>query len=149
MARLHTRKKGKSKSRKPAVSEHKWVEFTSEEVVSFIENLAKEGKSEAGIGLILRDQYGIPNVRQITGKTINQLLVEKKLAPKYPSDLVALLRRAVRMMEHLKSNPQDKTNRIKLSHVESKIKRLVRYYRGNKLPADWRYDPEAAALIVK
>ncbi len=149
MARLHARKKGKSKSHKPTVSEYKWVEFTPEEVVSFVENLSKEGKSEAEIGLILRDQYGIPSVKQITGKAMNQLLIEKKLAPKYPSDLLALLRRAVRVMKHLKNNPQDKTNRTKLSHIESKIKRLVGYYRGNKLPADWRYDPETAALIVK
>ncbi len=150
MARLHTRKRGKSRSKKPAISSAaKWVDYSAEEVTGFVENLAKEGKSEAETGLILRDQYGIPSVKLLTGKTISQLLKEKNLAPKYPSDLVALLRKAVNVMGHLKTNPGDKSNRIKLSHAESKIKRLVKYYRGNKLPANWKYNPETAALIVK
>ncbi len=149
MARLHTRKKGKSRSRKPENPSHSWVDYSSEEVTSFVETLAKEGKSEAQIGLTLRDQYGIPSVRGITGKTISQVLKEKNMTPKYPSDLMSLLRKAVNIMQHLKANKGDKSNRIKLNHVESKIKRLVRYYRGNKLPAKWKYDPETAALIVK
>lgn len=150
MARLHTRKRGKSRSKKPvASSAAKWVDYSAEEVTGFVENLAKEGKSEAQIGLVLRDQYGIPSVKLLTGKTISQLLKEKNLSPKYPSDLVALLRKAVNIMDHLKSNSGDKSNRIKLSHVEAKIKRLVKYYRGNKLPANWKYNPETAALIVK
>lgn len=150
MARLHTRKRGKSKSHKPlSSSASKWVDYSSEEIAGFVETLAKEGKAEAQIGLILRDQYGIPSVKQLTGKTISQILVEKSLAPKYPSDLVALMRRTVSIRKHLKNNMSDKSNRIKLAHVEAKIKRLVKYYRGNKLPANWKYDPEAVALIVK
>jgi small subunit ribosomal protein S15 len=34
--------------------------------------------------------------------------------------------------------------------TESKIKRLVKYYRRTKkLPKDWRYDPEQAVLIIR
>ncbi len=150
MARLHTRKRGKSRSNKPAVSTaSKWVNYSPEEVISFIQSLAKEGKSEAEVGLVLRDQYGVPSVKLLTGKTISQILIDKGIASKYPSDLIALLRKAVNTMEHLKSNPGDKSNRTKLSHIVAKIKRLVKYYRGNKLPVDWKYDPETAALIVK
>ena len=150
MARLHTRKHGKSKSKKPESSNaQKWVDYSSEEVVNFVERLAKEGKTEAGIGLTLRDQYGIPSVKLLTGKTISKILAEKQLAPKYPSDLVALLRKAVNMRDHLKANQSDVHNRVRLMRVESKIKRLVLYYRGNKLPVKWKYDPQTAALIVK
>jgi small subunit ribosomal protein S15 len=150
MSRLHTRKGGKSKSHKPAISgAAKWVDYSKDEIVNFVETLAKEGKTEAQIGITLRDQYGIPSVKQLTGKTISQLLAEKDLSPKYPSDLVALLRKAVNMMNHLKSNASDKHNRTRLARVESKIRRLVKYYRGKKLPVNWKYDPEAAALIVK
>ncbi len=150
MARLHTRKRGKSRSKKPlSSSAEKWCQFTKEEVIDFVEKFAKEGKIAAEMGLILRDQYGVPSVKVLTGKTISQILQEKKLAPQYPSDLVALLRRAVKLMKHLKANPQDKHNRLKLSNVEAKIKRLVRYYRGKKLPIDWKYEPATAALIVK
>ncbi len=149
MARLHTRKRGKSKSHKLASSAAKWVEYSKEEVESFVEKLASEGKSEAKIGLVLRDQYGIPSVKLLTGRTISQFLLEKNLAPKYPSDLIALLRRSVNMRRHLKENSRDVSNKIKLALVESKIKRLVKYYRGKKLPVDWKYNPETAALIVK
>ena len=71
MARLHTRKRGKSRSKKPVTSTAlKWVDYSKDEVTGFVENLAKEGKAEAEIGLILRDQYGIPSVKLLTGKTI-------------------------------------------------------------------------------
>ena len=54
------------------------------------------------------------------------------------------------MREHLRTNRSDKHNRTKLIHVESKIARLAKYYtREGVLPADWKYDPETAALLVK
>ena len=150
MARLHSRKRGKSRSHKPAQSSaEKWNDYTTEEIVSFVETLARSGKTEAQIGQVLRDQYGVPSVKLVTDKTLSQLLKEKSLSPKYPSDLIALMRRAVNVREHIRSNPGDKSNRTKLLHLESKIKRLVRYYRGNKLPANWKYDAQTAALIVK
>ncbi len=150
MARLHSRKRGKSRSHKPAQSGvDKWNDYTPEEVELFVEKIARTGKPEAQIGQVLRDQYGIPNAKLVTGKSIFQMLTEKSLAPKYPSDLMALMRKAVNMHQHIRSNKGDKLNRTKLSHLESKIKRLVKFYRGNKLPAGWKYAPETAALIVK
>ena len=150
MARLHSGKRGRSGSRKPsAKNAPAWVPVSKDEVVSLVEKYAKEGKTEAAIGQTLRDQHGIPSAKLVTGKTVSQILKEKGLAGKYPSDLLDLIRRAVAMRKHLKINTRDQSNRQKLIHVESKIKRLVRYYRGKKLPKDWSYDPETAALIVK
>lgn len=150
MARMHTRRRGRSASRKPSRSTASlWVQHSKEEIVALVESLAKSGRTEAEIGLILRDQHGVPSVRTITGKTVSQILAEKGLAPKYPSDLIYLIRRAVRMRKHVSSAKKDNANRTKLAHVESKIRRLAKYYRGNKLPADWSYDPETAALLVK
>lgn len=150
MARMHSGKRGKSASSKSNFhAKASWVKHSKEEVIALVEKYAKEGKAEAAIGQILRDQQGIPSVKIITGKTVSQLLKEKGLAGTYPSDLLDLIRRAVQMRKHLKINPRDKSNKQKLIHVESKIKRLVRYYRGTKLPADWSYNPETAALLVK
>ncbi len=149
MARLHTRKKGRSASRKPIVKSIGWVRSSKEEVVALIEKLAKEGRTEAQIGLSLRDEHGVPSVKAIVGKTVSQVLAEKKLSPKYPSDLIDLIRKAVFVRKHLEANPRDKQNRKKLNDIESKIKRLVRYYRGRKLPQDWKYSSEEAALLVK
>ncbi|MFH1199721.1 MAG: 30S ribosomal protein S15 [Candidatus Micrarchaeota archaeon] len=150
MARLHTRRRGRSASHKPSRSTASlWVAQSKDEILALIEQLAKSGKSEAEIGLILRDLHGIPSVKALAGKTISQVLAEKKIAPKYPSDLIYLIKRAMRMRKHLGASKKDVLNRGKLAHVESKIRRLVKYYRGRKLPSDWSYDPETAALLVK
>jgi len=150
LARLHSKKHGKSGSRKPAnQTVPSWVRYSKEETADLVEKLAKEGVSEPMIGQTLRDQYGVPSVKLVTGKTIGQLLKEKNLAPKYPRDLLDLIKRAVNMRQHLKGNSRDVHNKTKLSHVESKIRRLVRYYRGNKLPEGWSYDPAQATLLVK
>jgi small subunit ribosomal protein S15 len=150
MARLHTRKRGASKSRKPAVKTvPTWVKLSKEDIASLVDKLAREGKTPAGIGQVLRDQYGIPSAKVMTGKRVTKILTEKGSAPKYPADLMSLIRRAVRMQKHIAANKKDTHNRQKLSHVEAKIKRLVKYYRGNKLPADWKYDPAKAQLLVK
>jgi small subunit ribosomal protein S15 len=127
-----------------------WVRHSKEEVVSLVEKLLKEGRNEAQIGLALRDEYGVPSVKAVTGKTVSQLLAEKNLTPKYPSTLIDLIRKAVSLRKHLEANARDKQNRKKLVDVESKIKRLVNDYRRNKkLPAGWKYSPEEAALLVK
>jgi small subunit ribosomal protein S15 len=125
------------------------VKLSKDEIIALVEKLSKEGKPERVIGLILRDEYGVPSVKAVVGKTVSQILAEKKLSPKYPSDLIDLIRRAVGVRKHLKANTRDTSNKIKLVHIESKIKRLVRYYRGNKLPSDWKYNPDEAALLVK
>ncbi|MBC7119946.1 MAG: 30S ribosomal protein S15, partial [Methanobacteriaceae archaeon] len=68
----------------------------------------------------------------------------------YPEDLINLMKKAVNIREHLKEHPKDLHSRRGLQLVESKIRRLVKYYvRKGVLPEGWKYDPEKAALIVK
>jgi small subunit ribosomal protein S15 len=150
MARMHSRKKGKAKSHKPKDSSAKsWVRVDEKQIAAVVEKLFKEGRNEAEIGLILRDQYGVPGVKAVLGKSLSALLRELKLKREYPSDLIDLIKRAVNLRKHLAGNKRDIHNKVKLMHVESKIKRLVKYYQGKKLPKDWKYDPEQAALLVK
>lgn len=151
MARLHSKKHGKSGRKRPkAKVPPKWLEFSAEEVKEIIRDLVKKGTSPTMIGLILRDQYAIPAVKPILGKTLNAFLKEENLLPQYPDDLLNLIKKAVRMRNHLKNNKADVHGKVKLLHVESKIRRLVKYYvRNGRLPANWTYDPETAALLVK
>jgi len=144
------RAKGKSHSTRPVRSgPPKWVRFTREEVEMIIEELAKKGYPPSMIGLILRDQYGIPLVRQITGKKITQILEEKSLTPKIPEDLFNLIRKAVNIRRHLSEHPRDKSAKRGLEETESKIRRLVKYYKSvGKLPPEWKYEPEKAELLV-
>jgi small subunit ribosomal protein S15 len=149
MAKLHTRRKGKSGSRKIKGSA-KWVDIDSEEVEKIIVELRKSGNSNAMIGVILRDQYGVPSVLEVCGKTLNKIVEEKLGKIQYPDDLLNLIKKAVNLRKHISKNKSDVHNKLRLVRTESKIRRLVAYYTRKKiLPENWRYDPETAALLVK
>lgn len=151
MARMHSRKKGKSGTRKPNIKvPPEWVQYNKKDIEAMVVKLAKEGHPPSMIGLILRDQYGVPDVKLICKQTITQILRKHGLAPEIPEDLLNLIKRAVRMRRHLEENKKDIHNKVKLTHVESKIRRLAKYYvRKGYLPAGWKYNPETAALLVK
>ncbi len=151
MARMHARRKGKSGSKKPPTKvPPSWVSAKPADVEALVVKLAKEGHSPSMIGLILRDQYGIPDVRAITGKKLTQILREHGLAPSIPEDLRNLILKAIRIRRHLETHRKDMHNKVALLRVESKIRRLVKYYkREGVLPPDWRYTPERADLLVR
>ena len=149
MARIYARKRGKSGSKKPLVAAN-WVSYSKEEVERLVVKIAKDGYQTAKVGLILRDQYGIPSVKAVTGNTILRILEENELKPTLPEDLFNLLRKAVNLRDHLAKNKRDAHSKRGLELLESKIRRLVKYYvRTKGLPADWKYDPEQAKLIVE
>ena len=88
MARLHSRKKGKSGSTRPARLEKPvWIEHSAEEVESEIIKNAKKGFTKSIIGMKLRDSYGVPLSKIITGKKIGQILEENDLTEPLPEDL--------------------------------------------------------------
>jgi small subunit ribosomal protein S15 len=147
---MHSRVKGKSRSKKPArAKKPEWVGLSAEEVFDAIEKLAREGNNASKIGLILRDQYGVPDVALVTKKKVTQILKEKNLAPENPEDLNNLIRKAVKLRAHLDSHKKDKANTRGLELMESKIKRLIKHYKASgRLPADYRYEPEQAKLEV-
>jgi len=151
MARMYARKRGKSSSKRPPVKRPpEWFDKTPEWVVDKVVELAKSGHPPSMIGVILRDQYGVPLVKPIVGKKITQILKEHGLAPSLPEDLINLMRRAVRVRRHLEEHKKDLHSRRGLQLIESKIHRLVKYYkRKGVLPPDWKYDPEKAAILIR
>lgn len=142
MARIHARKAGKSGSKKPLLAPAPaWVQYKPEEIVALIVKLGKQDLSAAQIGSVLRDSYGIPDVRKLTGKKITQILAQNKLEPKVPEDIQALLKRAIQTKKHIERNKKDETSIRGLQLIESKIRRLAKYYKSTgKLPADWKYE---------
>lgn len=151
MARIHARKKGKSGSTKPAVSQSdKWLEYNNDEIVKIIVDLAKAGKGVSQIGTLLRDQYGVPDVKAITKKSITQILKENDLATPLPETLTNLLKQALRLRKHLEKNTRDDSNRRGLQLTESKIKRQIKYYKARKvLPKDFYYDVNNIELLLR
>lgn len=140
--------KGRSHSTRPVSKRPPiWCRFTAEEVEALVVKLAKEGHSPSKIGTILRDQYGIPLVKPIMGKTVTQILKDAGLAPSLPEDLENLLKKAGRLYVHLEKNRKDQPNKRALQLIESRIYKLSRYYkREGVLPSDWKYKGKTASI---
>ncbi len=151
MARIHSRDKGQSGSTKPSKKEiPSWVSYEPNEVEMLVAKYAKEGMHPSEIGMHLRDQYGIPDVKEITGKKITEILEEKDLDHEIPEDLMALIKKRVRIENHLEEHPNDTSAKRGLQLTESKILRLAKHYKQTgKLPADWKYDPKKAELYLE
>ena len=151
MARIYSRKKGKHGSKKPAVRKPKrWAKLKKKEIEKIVIELAKERKTSASIGLLLRDKYGVPDIKSVTGKTVSQIMKENKVYPDLPEDMMSLLRKAVHLHEHLEKHKPDKHSKKGLENLESKIRRLGKYYvRKGNMPKGWKYSYEQAKLIVQ
>ena len=147
---MHSRRKGKSKSMKPDRTEvPEWVPYSKQEVEELIVKLAREGNNPSKIGLLLRDQYGVPDVRPIMGMKLTQVLQKSGMGLKLPEDLQNIINKSVALSSHIGKHKKDNHNKRALFLMESKIRRLTKYYvRSGKLPADWRYNPEQARLLV-
>ncbi len=141
--------KGRSHQTRPVTKRTPaWCRYTAEEVEALVIRLAKEGHPPSKIGIILRDQHGIPLTKPITGKSVSQILKERELAPSLPEDLENLMRKATRLHVHLDKNKADLGNKRALQIIEAKIYKLARYYkRKGVLPPDWKYEAKAASLI--
>jgi len=151
MARMHARRRGSSGSKRVyRDSPPEWVDLTPEEVEKRILELYNEGYEPSMIGMILRDRYGIPSIRQVTGKRLVKLLEEKGVKIEYPEDLKALIRKALNLRKHLDVHKKDLHNRRGLQLIEAKIWRLSSYYKEKGvLPKDWSYDPEKLRIALK
>jgi len=151
MARKYSRKHGKSGSKRPIKkSLPVWLTYKPKEVELLIAKLAKEGKSSSEIGIVLRDTYGIPDIRILAKKKISHILKEKKIAPELPDDLTALIRRSVAIRKHIETNHKDQTAKRGLILTESKIKALTIHYKSTrKLASEWKFDPERAGFFTK
>lgn len=144
MARMYSGKRGKAGSKKPDTSIAKpWITYTSKEVEQLIVKFSKQGKSSAVIGLILRDQYGIPDTKAVTKKKISKILKDHKLDHEIPEQLMFLIKKEIKLAKHLAINRKDMPTRRSLLLTNSKIRNLVKYYQRNKvLPAGWAYNKD-------
>ena len=99
---------------------------------------------------MLRDEHGVKNFQETTGKTIQQVLKENNLLGEMPEDMLNLIRRSVILFNHMQKNKKDYSAKRGYEITVSKIRRLTKYYsKKDKLPKGWAYTPEQAALLVK
>lgn len=142
MARMHNDGRGSSGSDKPVNKKNpRWVDYDEDEVVDLVVKLRKDGQDPSQIGMTLRDQYGIPSVKQVTDMKITEILEEEGLALDLPEDLNNLVEKAESIQDHLEENQNDEEAIRQLELTEAKIRSVASYHRdeGN-IPEDWKYE---------
>ena len=152
MARMHSGGKGQSGLTRPFISTPpKWSETDKDNIESLILRYSSEGKSTSEIGIILRDQHAVPDVKLATGERISAIIARNGMNPSYPEDMMNLMRQAQRIIDHLESgNRKDIHNRRQLELTESRLRRLARYYRDSgKIPEDWTYKRDQLRLMIQ
>jgi small subunit ribosomal protein S15 len=150
MARMHARRRGTSGSVRPYRKEvPAWSNTDVREIEKVIRESRKQGKPASEIGLLLRDKYGVPDVKLVMGKRLGAILKEMGMEARIPEDLANLIRKSLALRKHLAENRNDLHNRRQLQLTESKVRRVARYYvNSGKLPKDWVYKPESAEILL-
>lgn len=109
--------------------------------------LSREGNSPSTIGVLMRDRFAVPLVKSITGKNVQEILRGNQQGGAVPEDLGALLKKAEDLRRHLEKNRKDSVNKRSLAMIESKIHRLVKYYRARgQLRPEWQYKHVVASV---
>lgn len=99
-----------------------WLKYTKEEVEAIILKIASKGATAEKIGLILRDQYGIPDVK------IYRLKIKEVLKDKFEEPTVINLKKKLdRVISHYKRNKKDKNAERSLVITKAKLKKREDY----------------------
>ena len=148
MGRMHSHNYGKSHSTRPLNPKApSWIKQDGKEIEELIVKYAKDDLAASQIGIKLRDQHSIPLVKPIIKKTISQVLEENDLNGDLPEDLDNIVKKAIGLQKHLKSNKKDNRNRRSLELIEAKVHRLSVYYKKiGKIPKNWKYKSVIAQL---
>lgn len=147
---MHSRKKGKSGSKKPIKKTPSWAPYKGKETEKLVIKYSKAGKSSSEIGIALRDSYGINSVKALTGKNVSAILKENNLEKKLPEDLLNLIKKMIAINLHLEKNRQDQTAKRGLLLTDSKIRRLMKHYKSTKrLPQDWKLDTSRLKMYLE
>ena len=96
---MHARRKGKSGSKRlfTRTQHPKWSSLKPREIESHVLDYAKKGHDSSYIGIILRDQFAVPDVKIATGKKISKILKENKMQSEVPEDLKNLIRKSLKI----------------------------------------------------
>lgn len=140
MARMHCSSKGKSSTMKPFTTTIPTYMLESvPEIKKIIIHLANRGNPAAQIGAVLRDQYGIGNVKDVIGTNLLDFMRKNNCAPAVPEDLTALVDKANGIRLHLSQFKKDNDAKYRLGLINSRLHRLVRYYKEKSiLPGSWK-----------
>jgi small subunit ribosomal protein S15 len=105
-----------------------WLKLSEEEVKKIIAQLS-EKYAPAQIGLILRDQYGVPTTK-VYGKKLSAYF--KELGKDYHAELTNASEKVEKMKEHMVKNKTDKKAKHKYQKAVSHFNALKKYTEKRK-----------------
>ena len=103
-----------------------WLKYTEEEVKAIILKLANKGLTAEKIGLVLRDQYGIPNIKLYGIKMKKTLESKGNYEEPTTKNLDEKLQKII---GHYKKNKQDKNAERSLIITKAKLKKRTDYHK--------------------
>merc|ERR1711974_513430 len=106
----------------------KWLKATPEEVCDQIYKFAKKGMTPSQIGIVLRDSYGVAQVKSVTSNKIVRILKSANLAPEIPEDLFHLMKKAVAIHKNLAVNRKEMDLKFRMVLIEARIHRCVQTF---------------------
>ena len=106
-----------------------WVKISEKELKEIIAELAKKN-APSKIGLILRDQYGIPTTK-VFGKKLKAYLEELDIHVN--EDLENAEKKVDSIKEHVKANITDKHAKHKLQKAQSRLNITRKYFGVQKV----------------
>lgn len=147
MGRVHTHRHGQSHSTRPITQRMpSWIS-NPKEIEDLVVKYGKDGIPMSQIGIKMRDQHAVPLVKAVTKKTVKKILEENGIKQEIPEDLNNIVKKAVNLQRHLRSNNSDKRNVRSLELIEAKVHRISTYYkRIGVLPQNWKYKSVVAQL---
>jgi ribosomal protein S15P/S13E len=83
-----------------------WVKMKSADVEKLVIELAEKGETPSKIGMILRDQHGVPRVKSL-GKKVTHILKEKQV--KHSTDKEMIQKNIDVLKVHVEKNKHDYT----------------------------------------
>lgn len=101
-----------------------WVKMKEPELKKVILELS-EKYAPSQIGIVLRDQYGIPSTK-VFGKKLKAYL--KELGIEQNEDLENADKKVTKLKEHLKGNITDRSAKHKLQHAQSRLNIIKKYF---------------------
>ena len=113
-----------AKAKQAQLEKPVWLKMSEEDLRKLIGELS-EKYQPAQVGLILRDQYGVPTTK-VFGKKLSVYL--KELGKDSSTELKNVERKFGKMKEHLKANVTDKKAKHKLQKTQSRVMKLRKYF---------------------
>ncbi len=98
-----------------------WVKIKPAEVEKIIVGLVNRGMSAEKIGLVLRDQHGIPKVR-LFGKRMSQILKENKIDSNVEKENI--LKNIEVLKKHFEKNKKDQSAKRSLATKLSRLRKF-------------------------